>query len=191
MVILLIPAFFVIRSRINQANKKEAQNMTDYSYVSINETNQYQKYKQFARFIHEFPPEKLVYQGDIMKDGIIYYQYGNEDIKVEVISMDSYSQNNMRGTVDYTIFYRDKTFSFQEDVPQYPEDLIIYYVDINKDQTKDILLKGVPYSGTANAYYWLRAVDPIYMDEIKIFDNENHDGTVRLTDEQKKHLIIC
>ena len=91
----------------------------------------------------------------------------------------------MRGPVDYIVSYRDRTFTFQENIPLHPEDVVIYYVDINKDNTKDVIIKGEPYSGSNVAYYWMRAVNLIYMEEIEVFKTT---GDVRLTTEQSDTL---
>lgn len=196
---IIILTFFTFNKHIVKSVKKE--NNVEYSDVteskvmtnneinksrkSVYDTNQYQSYKQFTRFIYEFPPEILEYIGEITVDGIKYNQYGDEDIKIEVISMDSYSENHMQGLVDYTVFFRDRTFSFKEKITPSSESLTIYYVDINKDNTKDIVLKGEPFSGTSINYYWMRTIDLIYMDEIEVFQKE---GYVRLTSEQKETL---
>jgi hypothetical protein len=185
-VIIVILTFF-IRNKYNIENVNAENNIVEAedNQKSVYDTNQYQSYKQFIRLINEFPPEALEYKGEISIDDTDYYQYGNEDIKVKVISPDSYDEKNMQGAVDYIVSYRDKTFTFQENIPLHPEDVIIYYVDINKDSTKDVIIKGAPYSGTNSAYYWMRAVNLIYMEEIEIFKTTD---SVRLTADQSDTL---
>ena len=168
----------------NTENNAE-NNIAEGYQKSVYDTNQYQSYKQFTRFIYEFPPEALEYKGEISIDGTDYCQYGNEDIIVKVISPDTYFKKDMRGLVDYTVSYRNETFTFQDKIPQYPEDLIVYYVDINKDNTKDVIIKCTPYRGSNIAYYWMRAVNLIRMEEIEIF---KADDFVRLTTDQSDTL---
>lgn len=205
-IILLIVLLFSIWGTREIGNNIAKDNMieTDNDNVSSNiagltgekqevwvyDTSQYQAYKQFVKYIYDFPPENLDYQGKFVCDGLEYNQYGNEDIKIQVITMESYTQNHMQGKVDYKVIYRDKSYTFKEDLTQYPEGLVIYYVDINKDKTKDLIIKGEPNSGTSSAYYWMRAIDLIYMEEINIFENDNHDGTIRLTSDQIDTLNI-
>lgn len=190
-IILIIAAIVVLSFFVwNKFNIKSVNDMSENNVVEsfqkpVDDTNQYQSYKQFTRFIYKFPPETLEYIGESIADGIKYNQYGNEDVKIEVISMDSYSENHMQGSVDYTVFYRDRNFTFKENITPSSESLTIYYVDINKDSTKDIVLKGAPFSGTSINYYWMRAVNLIYMEEVDVFQTEGH---VRLTSEQEETL---
>lgn len=178
-IIIGIALFFVGSKNIKKASTKN--NMAENSQKWVYDTNQYQSYKQFTRFISEFSPGVLENKGEISIDDIDYYLYGYEDITVKVISPDSYYEKNMQGPVNYIVTYQDKTFTFQENIPLHPEDVIIYYVDINKDNSKDIIIKGAPYSGTNSAYYWMRAVNLKYMEEIEVFKTTD---SVRLTSEQ-------
>ena len=192
-IIVILTSFIWAKSNIKNVNVDENKvessttenNMAEKNLKWVYDTNQYQSYKQFTRFIHEFPPEALEYIGIITIDDTEYYQYGNEDIKIEVISKDSYNEKKLKGPVDYTVSYRGRTFTFQEDIPQYPENIMIYYVDINKDSTKDIVIKGALYSGSNIAYYWMRAVNLIYMEELEVFKT---DDLIRLTIEQSDTL---
>ena len=183
-VIIVISIFFVW-NKYNIKKVTTENNMVANNQKWVYDTNQYQSYKQFTRFISEFSPETLENKEGISIDDTDYYQYGNEDINVKVISPDSYYEKNMQGPVDYIVTYRDKTFTFQEDIPLHPEDVIIYYVDINKDSIKDIIIKGAPYSGTNSAYYWMRAINLKLMKEIEVFKTTD---TVRLTTEQSDTL---
>lgn len=135
--------------------------------IWIYDTNKYQAFKQFTRFINEFSPEDLEYLGETAIDGINYMRYGNEDITLQVISMDSYSDSNSGGPVEYTVTYRYKTFTFKEDVPDYPENLKVYYADINKDKIKDLVIKGAPHfpitSGLAIMPICLQIATAIYI----------------------------
>jgi len=180
--IIILSLFIWSKYKIKSVNTES--NKVEDNLVWVYDTNQYQAYKQFTSLIGNFPPETLEYIGDISRDNADYHQYGNEDITVEVMTVHSYLEQNNQGPVkpvDYVVSYQGKTFTFQELPPAYATSVTIYYVDINKDDSKDLVIEGSPYSGTNSAYYWLRAVNLVDMEEIEVFEIAD---SIRLTTDQ-------
>ena len=165
-------------------HKKGSESVYDITeYQDTYETNQYQVFKQFRDLLYNCEPDQIVYQRDTVINDLLYHQYGNEDITINVISMD----NNTESTIgDYNIIYNNKEVTMSEDIPQNIESISIYYVDINKDLKKDVVLIGEPYSGSNNTYYWIHIVDLASMQEIPAFSSEKR----YLTIDQEEQLKI-
>lgn len=153
--------------------------------VSVYETAEYQIYKQFSQLISNSHPEQMEYLGEVTVDDVYYYQYKIEDITLSVMSP---TNKKIEYEVEYIISYKDNKLTFQNLYPRFPEDVSFYYVDINKDQKKDIVAIGSPHSGTNNTYYWLYAIDLTIMDEIPVIELKEQFIT-SLQNEQLKNML--
>lgn len=140
--------------------------------LNNNETKHAQIYNQFYMLVANSKPEQLEYQGEITIHNKSYYEYCLNDVTVQVLNSNN-EELNIDYIADYNVLYEGNVFTFSGDVPQYPINLTVLYVDINKDKRKDIVVIGEPYTGSNNTKYSFRAIDLTIMDEIEVFSVED------------------
>lgn len=143
-------------------------------------------YKRFSTLIENSEPEKFEYIGEITLDDALYYQYHLSGITL----LAENTSNNLDNYFDanYKLLYNDSVLPFTNQAPNHPESISIYYVDINEDNEKDVVIIGEPYSGTNSAYYWFKSFDITSLNEINVFRTDK-ESVIYLTDEQNDNLL--
>lgn len=108
-----------------------------------------------------------------------YWTYKNDEITVMIEHTEEvfteyqfYAGNELLCKKD--LRYDSRDFSKNE----------LYYIDINQDGSKDLILKIDFSGGTDNDYHWMEAYDLKNMKKINLFSEENY----LLTKEQEEQL---
>lgn len=99
--------------------------------------------------------------------------YKRGDIEVDI------SSDEQENSITYLFKVNDETvLNYKKEGVDYPQDIFVYYADINQDGCKDIILEGAAPRGTLAGPHWIYIYDLNNDCELRIFEEEGS-----LTDE--------